>query len=398
VAAPLLRRTAGMPAYLAGRYIRDSGSRTAISVGALSTAVALFVALVIMVHSFRGTVQFWVEQTISGDLFVSGKMAGINRHQDPLDTTIIAGLKALQAPVDIVQNRRIRLKHIRFVYELDVLNMQNFLRHGKFIWLRGDPVAGQASLRRGAGVVVSEVFYHHTGLGVGDSYRAQVGSARIDLPIIGIIRDYRTNGGVVFYDHAAFAQRYFDPGWSGARLFFKKTPVDAERAMADLRTEVLKRCGHHLDMVAGKSLRQNVLRIFDETFAVTTVLLLIALVIAVLGISTTLAVQVLERSRQLNTMFAVGASFGQIRSMVFWEAGMLVLAGESAGLLCGFMLSYILIYVINIQSFGWSFIYAVNWKSLALSLPLIIGMAIPATLPAIHLIISRPPATLLRDR
>ncbi|MBS1239192.1 MAG: transporter permease, partial [Deltaproteobacteria bacterium] len=32
--APLLRRFAGMPAYLAGRYLRDSGARTSISVGA----------------------------------------------------------------------------------------------------------------------------------------------------------------------------------------------------------------------------------------------------------------------------------------------------------------------------------------------------------------------------
>jgi len=43
----LLRRT-GIPAYLASRYVRDSGTRTAVSVGALITAVALFVALVIM--------------------------------------------------------------------------------------------------------------------------------------------------------------------------------------------------------------------------------------------------------------------------------------------------------------------------------------------------------------
>jgi putative ABC transport system permease protein len=94
----------------------------------------------------------------------------------------------------------------------------------------------------------------------------------------------------------------------------------------------------------------------------------------------------------------VGASFGQIRLMIFWEALLLVLAGEGAGLLCGFILSYILIYVINLQSFGWSFLYNVDWNALALSLPLIVVTALLAALPAIKLIFREPPAMLLRDR
>jgi putative ABC transport system permease protein len=151
-------------------------------------------------------------------------------------------------------------------------------------------------------------------------------------------------------------------------------------------------------MVGGAELRGTVLRIFDETFAVTTVLLVIALIIAALGITTTLAVQVLERSRQLNTLLAVGADRIQIRSMIFWEAALLIITGELAGLLCGFILSYVLIYVVNVQSFGWSFLYRVDWRALGSSLPLIVATAILAALPAIRLIFSEPPAALLRER
>ena len=75
----------------------------------------------------------------------------------------------------------------------------------------------------------------------------------------------------------------------------------------------------------------------------------------------------LERSRQLNTLFAVGASFGQIRSMIFWEAAFLVVTGELVGIVCGFMLSYLLIYVINRQSFGWTFLYGVDWSALIMN-------------------------------
>ena len=76
----------------------------------------------------------------------------------------------------------------------------------------------------------------------------------------------------------------------------------------------------------------------------------------------------------------------------------MVVAGECAGLACGFILSQILVYVINRQSFGWTFLYGVDWKTLGLSLPLIILTALAAALPAIKLVFREPPSTLLRER
>jgi putative ABC transport system permease protein len=165
-----------------------------------------------------------------------------------------------------------------------------------------------------------------------------------------------------------------------------------------LRQEIIARCGDRLDMVSGADLRRSILEVFDETFAVTTVLLLVALAVAALGITTTLTVLVLERSGQLNTLLAVGGSRAQIRRMIFTEAGFLVALGEAAGLVCGFLLSYLLIYVINRQSFGWTFIYRVDWIALGFSVPLIVATALAAAVPALRQVFRRPPAALLRER
>jgi putative ABC transport system permease protein len=195
-----------------------------------------------------------------------------------------------------------------------------------------------------------------------------------------------------------FQARYHDSGWGGMRFFLKDRTQKLDTAVSNLRADIIEQMGDSVDMLSGKRLRGAILRIFDETFAVTTVLLLIALVIAALGIATTLTVLVLERSRQLNTLFAVGASFGQIRSMIFWEAAFLVIIGELAGVLCGFFLSYLLVYVVNRQSFGWTFLYGVDWGSLSISIPLIIVTALTAALPAVKMVFRKPPATLLRER
>jgi len=394
----MLQKMAGIPAYLASRYLRDGGTRTAVSVGALITAVALFTSLVIMIFSFRRTVEFWTYQTIRGDLFLTTKMGGINQFRYPISQEVIKGLESFKDQVDIVPNRRFFLTYANFPYEFELLDMQGFMQYGSFFWLKGDPEKIRPLLKRGEGVIISEVFSNRTGLTIGDLFRAQVEESTFELPILGIVRDYRTQGGVVFYSMSHFKARYHDPRWGGLRFFFKDREQDLDKAVAKLRDDIIERMGDKVDMLSGKRLRSAVLRIFDETFAITTVLLLIALVIAALGIATTLTVLVLERSRQLNTLFAVGASFRQIRSMIFWEAAFMVVIGEWAGVVCGFILSYLLVYVINRQSFGWTFLYGVDWGSLGLSIPLIIITALAAALPAVKMVFRQPPATLLRER
>ncbi|UCE55045.1 MAG: ABC transporter permease, partial [Desulfobacterales bacterium] len=325
--SPTLRHMAGVPAYLAARYVRDSGTRTAVSVGALITAVALFASLVIMIHSFRRTVELWVQQTIRGDLFLTTKMGEINQFRYPIPQEIIDGLQIFKDKADFVPNRRFFLTYQNFPYEFEVLDLKLFFNHGDFLWMKGDPEKIRPRLNRGEGVIISEVFSNRAGLSVGDVFQTRIEDSLVKLPILGVVRDYRTQGGVVFYSMHHFKDRYHDSKWGGLRIFFRDRAQDIDAAVSELRSEILKRWSERVSMISGNRLRQGILRVFDETFAITTVLLLIALVIAALGITTTLTVMVLERSRQLNTLLAVGASFAQIRSMIFWEAAFMVVAG-----------------------------------------------------------------------
>jgi putative ABC transport system permease protein len=392
------RRIAGEPAFLAARTMRDAGNRTAISVGALVTAMALFVALVIMVHSFRHTVSLWVYQTLAGDFFLRPKMAGINLYQDPLPPKAVEGLKQIKS-AEIMPYRHIELRFGKVPFEFEAVPFDTLLRHGQFLLLQGDMGRIKADLVEGKGVLVSEVFMNQTGLGLGHRFNIHLGTASLDLPILGVFRDYRTRGGVVYADLSHFQAVTGDAAWSGARFFFRDRPQDLKEATDRLRAEVFRCCAreHPIEMIGGVELKKEILDVFDQTFAVTTVLLLIALVVAGLGITTTLTVLVLERIRQLNTLAAIGAGPGQIRSMIFWEAVFMVITGEAVGLVCGFLMAYLLIDVINLQSFGWTFLYVVDWRALLVSLPLILGTALVAALPAVRLVLKSSPALVLKE-
>jgi putative ABC transport system permease protein len=257
---------------------------------------------------------------------------------------------------------------------------------------------GITRLKNGEGVLVSEVFANRTGLGAGKIFQASIRGTWFELPIVGVVRDYRTQGGVVYYSLDHYQEKTGDLNWGGIRIFSKKKEKESDEAIMQMRNKILECCGNSVDVTLGRHLREAILNIFDETFKITTVLLLIALVVAALGITSTLTILVLERSRELNTIFAVGGSYSQIRAMIFWEAFLMVLTGELLGILCGIGLSYLLVFVINKQSFGWTFLYSLDLKTLAVSYPLIILTAIAAAIPAINIVFSKSPATLLRER
>jgi putative ABC transport system permease protein len=103
-----------------------------------------------------------------------------------------------------------------------------------------------------------------------------------------------------------------------------------------------------------RTLRQNAVVVFDRTFAITYALEGVAVAVAMLGAANSLLAMVLDRRREFGLLRYLGAAPAQVRHMILLEAGFLGLAANLLGLALGFVLSLVLIYVINKQSFGWT--------------------------------------------
>jgi putative ABC transport system permease protein len=87
----------------------------------------------------------------------------------------------------------------------------------------------------------------------------------------------------------------------------------------------------------------------------------VAILIAVLGVAGALLAMVMDRRRELGLLRFLGASSSQVRRMILCEAGILGFFGNVLGFGLGGLLSLILIYVINVQSFGWTIQF--HWPS-----------------------------------
>jgi putative ABC transport system permease protein len=115
----------------------------------------------------------------------------------------------------------------------------------------------------------------------------------------------------------------------------------------------------------------------DEINVILTVvylLLTIAIVIAVMGITNTLSLSVHERTRELGMLRAVGQTRRQTRAMVRAEALIVALFGTVTGLALGLFLGWALMPVLAIDGFAASLAVPIVPLAVVLALGALVGV------------------------
>lgn len=372
-ASPLLIRLFGLVGRLSAVALPASLRRTSIAGAALSLAIGMMVAVALMVGSFRETVRIWVNQTVTSDLWLRPSRGLTNAQVALFPPSIAADLNRMPfiAAIDRTRGR-------------DVLHGDTIITVGSgdfavaaarselpMVAPRSPRPALLEAVRRG-GVLVSESYSIRFGKRVGDPVDLPTARGPRRLPITGIYRDYSNDRGTVVMDRELYV-RLFDDDAINTVMVYLKDGVGLASARRALEKSLGAKYGAFV--VSNAEVRREVMKIFDQTFRITWALLAVALVVAVLGIINTLAALILERTRELALLRVSGLSSRELTTMLVLESSLLGLASVVSGLLMGFALSWILIHVINRQSFGWTIDFYVPGLLIAGSLGAVLAVS-----------------------
>jgi putative ABC transport system permease protein len=211
--------------------------------------------------------------------------------------------------------------------------------------------------------------------------------------VAGIYRDYGAESGAALVDLSTFARAFGEGPPSNAAL--RLAPgVDPEAVVARLRADLRD---HAVVVRSNRTLRAEVLAIFEQTFAVTRLLQVMGLVIAAAGVTLFLLVLARERRAELALYRALGASRPALAALFLGRGLALGVAGLVLGAVGGGALALVLVLGVNPAFFGWTLGVHVPWARLAAQAAAILVAAAAASLhPA--LVASRTPAAeLSRD-
>lgn len=346
-----LQKLFGVEALLASRSLIGSLRRTSVLVAALCTAVAMMSAVGIMVGSFRQTVVSWMDSELPADLYIrpAGNPAA---DQHPTISPELSDAIAKLPGVRQVQ----RLRAYEISYEGMPAGLGSVDLENRQIYRTSDFLSGRstesvlAELRGANSVIVSEPFTYKHRVKRGDSLRLALGESRATFRIADVYYDYGSERGVVLMDRKVLLKYLPDPAPSNMAVF-----VAPGASVAAVRKEIEAAAANHRILIfANSDLRAQAVQIFDRTFAITYALEAVAVLVAVMGVAGALLALVIDRRRELGLLRYLGASSAQLRKLILTEAGILGILANLLGVMLGFFLSLILIFVINKQSFGWT--------------------------------------------
>jgi len=358
LAGPCLRLTlprAGCLARLAADELARAPVRNAVAVSSLMVGLALMIGVSAMIHSFRQTVDLWLEQTVKADLIVAPPTWLSTGPEEALPESLRELVETIPGIMAVDSYRDVRMTFRDAPIVVVARDLMVHATHSQYLFMEGDSHEILAEAVTHNQILISETFARQFQLRQGDRMTLPGAQGPVAFIIAGRFYDYSTDGGKVVMDRALYARLWGDRSATVFPLYLEPG-ADQEQ----IRRDLLERLqgGPPVTILTNGDLKREVLRIFDQTFTITYALEFIAVAVALLGIANTLLSGILERQRELAVLRAIGGTPAQVGRLILWESGLLGLVGTILGLGAGLALSLLLIEVINKQSFGWTIVWS----------------------------------------
>jgi putative ABC transport system permease protein len=333
-----------------------------------------------MIDSFRHSVVRWLETSLQADVYVSAPSLVSSRADSTLPPDLVERLSAAPGVAAVATQRTVRVQSPSGPVQVIVLGRRQEPtppdRGYRALPLKaGDASTVWRRFAAGEVVLVSEPFAYHRRLAVGDRVRLRTESGERDFPIGGVVYDYGGSEGVVFMARGAYERFWTDRGISAVAVHA------ADPSRLDALMDALRRAAgpdQELFIRSHRDLREASLEVFDRTFAVTSVVRLLAMVVAFVGILSALMAQALERAREIGVLRAQGLTPGQVWALVTSQTGFMGLVAGVLALPVGSVLAVVLIFVINRRSFGWTLSLDIAPAHLLQAVLLAVGAALLA--------------------
>jgi putative ABC transport system permease protein len=354
-AAPAGGRIFGVLGKMAPRAVSRSLSRTSVAVAALTVAVSVIVGVSLMIASFRGTVTDWLNTTLGADIYISPPQLTAVRAEGNVERALADLIAAVDGVERVVSGRNVSATAPDYpdLPPVSLIVADGEVTQGRreFAWITVPRERYWQALNEGDVVMVSEPFANRRGITPENNQITLLTErGEVTFTVEGVFYDYTSDQGVVFMADNTY-RRYFNDPYISTMAVFLEEGANYQTTLDGIRTAL---SGTDLTAQSNRSLRDGALEIFERTFSITQALRLLAIIVAFIGILSALMALQIEQTRQYGTMRAVGLTRRQLWNFTLLQTGLM---GAVAGVLAlpiGAALAAVLIYVINVRSFGWT--------------------------------------------
>lgn len=350
----------------AARRLRHSGSRHTLAGASLVVAAAILIAMTQVLASFEHSLTTWMETRFGADAYVTTWTGAQADASEGLDRASLQALAEVPGVAGVMPLYQASLPWRGGQVELWGGDLRQWLDRESLRWVDPPSAAGTH-----AQLWVSESLALKAGLSVGDRIELPLNSVSNTWVLSGIFRDFAAPAGAFMLDSSVFDQAFPGASAAYAGLYLDaETGRDAPAALDRLRADFPL-----LAFTATASLKERSLELFRTVFRITDALLIIALVLALGGMSMGLWAILREDRAHWQYWSELGARPWQLKAAGAWEALLLAAASLAVGTAASFGLVALLLRVINPQAFGWTLAWQVPWLPVLTYLALVLVLS-----------------------
>ena len=326
-------RTEGM---LARRQILRHRGRSSLTIGIVFIAMGTGLGMASTILDNIGNVESWYKRSIVGDFFVRAAMPDMNSGQaadmpDGLAEKVIAMPGV--ALVDTLRFVRARTNDSSVVVVVRNFNSDS---QDYFDLTEGKEAEVMQGIRSGE-VVLGSVLSQRLNLHIGDTLPLETNEGSTTLKVVGVTNEYIA-GGLTLYLAAEYAKKLLSVDGTDV-IVVKANPKDlvsVEKQLRALCAETGMMFQSYVDLV--KVIRDTLNGVVGGLWAV----LALGSVIAAFGLINTLAMNILEQTREIGMLRVVAMTRWQIRKMILAQALIMGLIGIVPGVLTGLWIHYVI--------------------------------------------------------
>jgi putative ABC transport system permease protein len=347
---PFANHYLGIIGKMAVRNLIGGLSRTGVATSALVIAVAATIGVGIMINSFRSTVDNWLQSYLQADIYVTTSSSTFGPGRTPLKNDFLQEVNNIVGVETLTKARHLSLQSEQGVSELFVAEIPR-KTFESYWFLEGNNEEIYQTFLSSKSVIVSEPYAFHNNLKQGESLSLRTDQGEQSFLIAGVFTDYGSDRGRITMNRRLY-NKYWTDNEADALGIYLDAGSDAESVARQIR--LAAEGNQQVVVYSNRGLREASLATFDRTFAVTSVLRMLAVLVAFIGVLNALMAMQIERARELAVLRASGLTPQQLWKLVICETSIVGLLAGLLALPLGILQALVLILVINQRSFGWS--------------------------------------------
>jgi len=333
--------------------------------------------------STKGAMVRWMDDILTSDLYVRSS-ASLSNPDYRFSPAVKDELLAIPGVRAVESYRALRFQQGDdriLVMSIDVTPM---LKRTHRDYLQGSEETMRTEVAAGRGCAVSDNYFRRFGTGFGGTVSLPTPRGIAKVPVVAVFRDFTSDRGSVMMDRSLFLQLFGDE-----RVDVFDVSLVAGADVGAARDAVRAKLAGRMPALVStrKEFVAEISGAIDGFYALVRVTVFLALVVAVLGIVTSLLISVAERTREIGVLRSLGALGAQIRLSVVAEAVALALVGLLLAVPLGNLIALFMETTVAEVFAGWRMPHTYPWAilvELSVALPLVAALSagIPARLAA----------------